>query len=43
MTLAQAALAVLIFIPGDLVKCVLSALVVRTVAQGLPQWDRNLG
>jgi biotin transport system substrate-specific component len=34
----QAAAAVAIFIPGDLIKAGLCALVVRTVARGLPDW-----
>ena len=38
MPLAQAAMADLVFVPGDLVKCVLCALVVHTVAKALPDW-----
>ncbi|MDH6592414.1 biotin transport system substrate-specific component [Variovorax sp. TBS-050B] len=43
MSLSQAALAVLVFIPGDLVKCGLCALLVQTVMRGLPHWrlDRD--
>jgi biotin transport system substrate-specific component len=44
MTLAhlsagQATVASLAFVPGDLVKCIVSALVVHTVARGLPDWS----
>ncbi|MFT4191470.1 MAG: biotin transporter BioY [Comamonas sp.] len=35
----QATVASLVFVPGDLVKAVLCALVVRTVARGLPDWS----
>ena len=35
----QAALGTLVFVPGDLVKCVITALVVHTVARGLPDWQ----
>ena len=35
----QAALATLAFVPGDLIKCVLCAAVVHTVARGLPGWE----
>ena len=38
MTMTQALLATSTFIPGDLVKCVLCALVCHTVARGLPDW-----
>lgn len=43
MSLAQAALAVLIFIPGDLIKCALCAMLVQTVVRGMPHWrlDRD--
>ena len=43
MSLSQAALAMLIFIPGDLVKCGVCALVVQTVMRGMPGWrlDRD--
>lgn len=37
----QAAVGTLVFVPGDLIKCVLCAVVVHTVARGLPDW--NLG
>lgn len=38
MSWLQAASATLVFVPGDLVKCVICALVVHTVARGLPDW-----
>lgn len=38
LPLAKAALASAAFLPGDLVKCGLSAAVVHTVARGLPNW-----
>lgn len=38
MSLTQAALAMLIFIPGDLVKCGICAMVVQTVKRGMPSW-----
>jgi biotin transport system substrate-specific component len=38
LTLPQAALAVLVFIPGDLIKCAVCALVVQTVRRGMPSW-----
>ncbi|MBB3177744.1 biotin transporter BioY [Variovorax sp. Sphag1AA] len=38
MSLSQAALAMLIFIPGDLIKCGICAVVVQTVMRGLPSW-----
>jgi len=38
MSLSQAALAMLIFIPGDLVKCGICAMVVQTVKRGMPSW-----
>ena len=34
----QAFFGTLAFVPGDLIKCVLTALVVHTVARGLPDW-----
>lgn len=34
----QAITGTLIFVPGDLIKCVVCALVVHTVARGLPDW-----
>ena len=43
LSLQQAAVAVLVFVPGDLIKCLLCALMVQTVARGLPSWrlDRD--
>lgn len=38
MTATQALVATSTFVPGDLVKCVLCALVCHTVARGLPDW-----
>jgi len=38
MPLDKALLADLVFVPGDLVKCVLCALGVHTVAKALPDW-----
>ena len=34
----QAFLGTLVFVPGDLIKCVLCAMVVHTVARGMPDW-----
>ena len=34
----QALVGTLVFVPGDLIKCVLVALIVHTVARGLPDW-----
>ena len=34
----QALLGTLVFVPGDLIKCVITAMVVHTVARGLPDW-----
>ena len=34
----QAVMGTLVFVPGDLIKCALSATVVHTVARGLPDW-----
>lgn len=39
MGLKQAAMATLIFVPGDLIKCGLTAAVCHTVARGLPDWQ----
>lgn len=43
MSLTQAALAVLVFIPGDLIKCGVCAMLVQTVMRGMPGWrlDRD--
>ena len=38
MPLEKAFFADLVFVPGDLIKCVLVALIVHTVARGLPDW-----
>ena len=38
LSLSQAFMATLLFVPGDLIKCVLCALVVHTVARGMPDW-----
>lgn len=38
MPLDKAFLADLIFIPGDLVKCLLCAIIVHTIARALPDW-----
>ena len=34
----QAMMGTLVFVPGDLIKCALTATVVHTVARGLPDW-----
>lgn len=34
----QALLGTLVFVPGDLIKCAICAMVVHTVARGLPDW-----
>ena len=34
----QAVLGTLVFVPGDLIKCLMCAMVVHTVARGLPDW-----
>ena len=34
----QSIMGTLVFVPGDLIKCVLCATVVHTVARGLPDW-----
>lgn len=39
MPLDKAFMADLVFVPGDLVKCVLCAVVVHTVAKALPDWQ----
>jgi biotin transport system substrate-specific component len=38
LSLSQAFMATLLFVPGDLIKCVLCALIVHTVARGMPDW-----
>lgn len=39
LPLTQAILADLVFVPGDIIKCVLCAIVVHTVARALPDWS----
>lgn len=39
LSFGQALGATLLFVPGDLVKCVACALVVHAVARGLPDWS----
>lgn len=43
LTFTQAGLAVLVFIPGDLVKAAICALLVQSVVRGMPSWrlDRD--
>lgn len=43
MSLSQATLAMLVFIPGDLIKCGICAMLVQTVMRGMPGWrlDRD--
>lgn len=38
LSLAQAFKVTLAFVPGDLIKCVLCALIVHSVARGMPDW-----
>ncbi len=38
MSLQQALVGTSLFVPGDLIKCVLTAVVCHTVARGLPDW-----
>jgi biotin transport system substrate-specific component len=38
---AQAILADLAFVPGDLIKCGLVAALVHAIARGLPDWQIN--
>lgn len=38
MSWLQAATATLVFVPGDLIKCVITAMLVHTVARGMPDW-----
>jgi biotin transport system substrate-specific component len=35
----QAFFGTLVFVPGDLLKCAVCAMVVHTVARGLPDWN----
>lgn len=39
LSLSQALIGTSAFVPGDLIKCVLTALVCHTVARGLPDWQ----
>lgn len=39
LTWTQAFFGTLVFVPGDLIKCALCAVVVHTVARGLPDWQ----
>ena len=39
MSLKQALITTLAFVPGDLIKCVLCAVITHTVARGLPDWQ----
>lgn len=43
LTFVQASLAMLIFIPGDLIKCIICAFLTQSVARGMPGWrlDRD--
>ena len=36
---AQAFFGTLVFVPGDLLKCAVCAMVVHTVVRGLPDWN----
>lgn len=38
LTWTQALYGTLVFVPGDLIKCVLCAMIVHTVARGVPDW-----
>lgn len=38
LTPVQALVGTLVFVPGDLVKCMVTAVVVHTVARGIPDW-----
>lgn len=38
LSASQAVLGTLLFVPGDVLKCVMCAMVVHTVARGLPDW-----
>ena len=38
LTPSQAVWGTLVFVPGDLIKCALCAMVVHTVARGMPDW-----
>lgn len=38
MSFAQAFKVTLAFVPGDFIKCILCAVIVHTVARGMPEW-----
>ena len=38
-TLKQALITTLAFVPGDLIKCALCAIITHTVARGMPDWQ----
>ena len=38
MSLSQAFAVTLAFVPGDFIKCILCAIIVHTVARGMPDW-----
>lgn len=38
LSLSQAFMGTLVFVPGDIIKCVLCAAIVHTVARGMPDW-----
>lgn len=38
MSLSQAFTVTLAFVPGDFIKCILCAIIVHTVARGMPDW-----
>jgi biotin transport system substrate-specific component len=38
LTFTQAFMGTLVFVPGDLLKCAVCAMVVHTVARGVPDW-----
>ena len=39
LSLKQALMATLVFVPGDLIKCALCAVIAHTVARGMPDWN----
>jgi len=43
LSFTQAGMALLVFIPGDLIKCALCAVLVQSVVRGMPSWrlDRD--
>jgi biotin transport system substrate-specific component len=38
LSYTQAFMGTLVFVPGDLIKCAVCAMVVHTVARGVPDW-----